>query len=142
DGGARIADSYGPELAVALIPIARDERGLRIEGLIAPPASARATAKWQYVMLNGRFINDRAINFAIREAYRGLVEPSRYPVAFLFLTTDPAAYDVNVHPTKIEVRWREAGLVQSQVMAVLRETLLSPDLTPSFRVPVLHPPHP
>jgi len=135
DRRERIADFYGPELAADLFVVRRQERGLTIEGLIAPPAAARATSKWQYVMLNGRFINDRAINYAIREAYRGLVEPSRSPVVFLFLTIDPSAYDVNVHPTKIEVRWREAGLVQSQVLAILRETLLSRDLTPRMSVP-------
>ncbi len=133
DRRARIADFYGPELAADLFAVTTRERELLVEGFIAPPASARATSKWQYVLLNGRFINDRAINFAIREAYRGLVEPSRYPVVFMFLTIDPAAYDVNVHPTKIEVRWRDAGLVQSQVLAVIREALLSRDLTPSLR---------
>ncbi len=133
DRRARIADFYGPELAADLFAVTTRERELLVEGFIAPPASARATSKWQYVLLNGRFINDRSINFAIREAYRGLVEPSRYPVVFLFLTIDPAAYDVNVHPTKIEVRWRDAGLVQSQVLAVIREALLSRDLTPTLR---------
>jgi len=133
DRRARIADFYGPELATDLFAVTTRERELLVEGFIAPPASARATSKWQYVLLNGRFINDRSINFAIREAYRGLVEPSRYPVVFLFLTIDPAAYDVNVHPTKIEVRWRDAGLVQSQVLAVIREALLSRDLTPTLR---------
>lgn len=132
----RIADFYGTELGECLIELARNERNLRIEGLIAPPSHSRATGKWQYLYLNGRFINDRRIGYAVREAFRGLVEHDRYPVTFLFLTTDPAEFDVNVHPTKIEVRWRDAGLVQSQVLSVLRETLLSQDLTPRFRTPV------
>ncbi|HKQ50299.1 MAG TPA: DNA mismatch repair endonuclease MutL [Phycisphaerae bacterium] len=132
DRRARIADFYGAELAECLIPIDREERGLRIEALIAPPAQSRASTKWQYLFLNGRFISDRRIGFAIREAFRGLVEHDRYPVIFIFLTTDPQAYDVNVHPTKIEVRWRDAALVQSQVLAILRETLLSRDLTPGL----------
>ncbi len=132
DRRTRIADFYGAELAECLIPIDRTERGLRIEALIAPPAQSRASTKWQYLFLNGRFISDRRIGFAVREAFRGLVEHDRYPVVFIFLTTDPQAYDVNVHPTKIEVRWRDAALVQSQVLAVLRETLLSRDLTPGL----------
>ena len=132
DRRTRIADFYGAELAECLIPLDRDERGLRIEALIAPPAQSRASTKWQYLFLNGRFISDRRIGFAIREAFRGLVEHDRYPVVFVFLTTDPQAYDVNVHPTKIEVRWRDAALVQSQVLGVLRETLLSRDLTPGL----------
>lgn len=126
----RIGDFYGGELATCLLPIDRQERGVRIEALIAPPAQSRASSKWQYLFLNGRYITDRRITFAVREAFRGLVENGRYPVVFIFLTTPPDAYDVNVHPTKIEVRWRDAGLIQSQVLAVLRETLLSHDLTP------------
>lgn len=126
----RIGDFYGGELATCLLPIDRQERGVRIEALFAPPAQSRASSKWQYLFLNGRYITDRRIGFAIREAFRGLVEHDRYPVVFIFLTTPPDAYDVNVHPTKIEVRWRDAGLIQSQVLAVLRETLLSHDLTP------------
>lgn len=132
DRRTRIADFYGAELAECLIAIDRNERGLRIEALIAPPAQSRASTKWQYLFLNGRFISDRRIGFAIREAFRGLVEHDRYPVVFIFLTIDPLAYDVNVHPTKIEVRWRDAALVQSQVLGILRETLLSRDLTPGL----------
>jgi len=134
DRKTRIADFYGVELSQCLLPIARRERGLTIDALIAPPAESRASSKWQYLFLNGRFITDRRIGYAIREAYRGLVEPGRYPVVFIFLTADPGDYDVNVHPTKIEVRWKDAGLVQSQVLAVLRETLLSHDLTPGFNL--------
>ncbi|MFQ5429497.1 MAG: DNA mismatch repair endonuclease MutL [Phycisphaerae bacterium] len=128
----RIADFYGPELADCLLDVRRDERGLAIEALIAPPAQSRASTKWQYLFLNGRYITDRRIGYAVREAFRGLVEHDRYPVVFLFLTADPNEFDVNVHPTKSEVRWRDAGLVQSQVLAALRETLLGHDLTPAL----------
>ncbi len=130
DRRTRIGDFYGFELAQCLIAVDRPERDLRVEALFAPPAQSRASTKWQYVFLNGRFITDRRIAYAIREAFRGLLEPDRFPVVFLFLTAPPDAYDVNVHPTKIEVRWRDAGLVQSQVLAVLREALLRHDLTP------------
>ena len=129
----RIGDFYGSDLAECLIPIDRRERGVRIEALIAPPDQSRASSKWQYLFLNGRYITDRRIGYAFREAFRGLVEHDRFPVVFIFLTTDPDQFDVNVHPTKTEVRWRDAGLVQSQVLAAIRETLLSHDLTPRLR---------
>jgi DNA mismatch repair protein MutL len=129
----RIGDFYGTDLAGCLLAVDRQELGLRVEALLAPPDQARASSKWQYLFLNGRFISDRRIGYAIREAFRGLVEPDRYPVVFIFLTAAPDQFDVNVHPTKIEVRWRDAGLVQSQVLAVLRETLLGHDLTPRLR---------
>ncbi|MEK7711277.1 MAG: DNA mismatch repair endonuclease MutL [Planctomycetota bacterium] len=129
----RIAKFYGPELAEALLPITRDERGLHIEAYVAPPAQARATPQWQYVFVNGRYIRDRFVQHAIREAYRGLMEPSRHGVVFLFLTLDPARLDVNVHPTKIEVRWADSNLIHSQVLSALRETLQRADLTPRLR---------
>ena len=139
DRRTRIADFYGPELADCLLAVDRRERGLRIEALIAPPAHSKASTKWQYVFLNGRYIADRRIGFAVREAFRGLIENGRFPAVFIFLTTAPDAFDVNVHPTKIEVRWRDAGLVQSQVLAAVRETLLGHDLTPALRTPVADP---
>ncbi|MFH1416834.1 MAG: DNA mismatch repair endonuclease MutL [Planctomycetota bacterium] len=129
----RIADFYGAELAEGLLHADREERGTRIEALFAPPDRSRASSKWQYLFLNGRYISDRRIAYAVREAFRGLVEHDRFPVVFIFLTVDPSQFDVNVHPTKIEVRWRDAGLIQSQVLAILRETLLSHDLTPVLR---------
>jgi len=135
DRRTRIADFYGAELARCLLTTARQERELGIEALFAPPDQSRASAKWQYLFLNGRYIVDRRVGYAVREAFRGLVEHDRYPVVFVFLTAEPDQFDVNVHPTKIEVRWRDAGLVQSQVLAVLRETLLSYDLTPALRAP-------
>lgn len=134
DRRTRIADFYGAELADCLLPVRSQERELLIEGLIAPPAQSRASTKWQYLFLNGRYITDRRIAFAVREAFRGLVEHDRFPVVFLFLLADPRDFDVNVHPTKIEVRWKDAGLVQSQVLAVLREALLSHDLTPAMNM--------
>lgn len=137
DRRERIADFYGPELARCLLNIERQEQDLHIHAMIAPPDQGRASSKWQYFFLNGRYIVDRRIAFAVREAFRGLIEHDRWPVVFIFLSTDPAQFDVNVHPTKIEVRWRDAGLVQSQVLAVLRETLLSHDLTPVFRPPAV-----
>ncbi len=129
----RIGALYGADLANELIPIERDERGLRIEGYAAPPARSRSTASWQYVFLNGRYIRDRSVQHAIREAYRGLMEHQRFPVAFLFLTMDPELVDVNVHPCKLEVRWQNSQLVHSQVLSALRDKFLTTNLSPSLR---------
>ena len=129
----RIGALFGPELVQDLIVVVRSERGLDIQAYAAPPARSRANAGGQYVFVNGRFIRDRVINYAIREAYRGLLESNRYPIIFLFLTLDPAAVDVNAHPTKIEVRWQDGNLIRSQVLSALRETFLRTDLTPALR---------
>lgn len=130
----RIARLFGAELADALLPVERDERGLKIHAYLAPPAHSRAAAQWQYIYVNGRYVRDRFIQHAIREAYRGLMEPNRHSVVFVFLEIDPALVDVNVHPTKIEVRWADSSLVHSQVLSALRETLQRADLTPAFRM--------
>ena len=129
----RIGKLYGVELASALLNIERDERGLTIEAYAAPPAHTRANAQWQYIFVNGRYIRDRYVQHAIKEAYRGLVEAHRHAVIFLFLSTDPRLVDVNVHPTKIEVRWADSNLVHSQVLAALRETFQRCDLTPALK---------
>jgi DNA mismatch repair protein MutL len=130
----RIAKLYGPELTEALLPVERDERGLRIHAYLAPPVHSRAAAQWQYVYVNGRFVRDRFVQHAIREAYRGLMEPNRHGVVFLFLHIDPSRVDVNVHPSKIEVRWADSNLIHSQVLSALRETLQRADLTPALKV--------
>ena len=136
----RIGKFYGPELAAALMSIAREERGVRLEAYAAPPVQSRATAQWQYVYVNGRYIRDRFIQHAIKEAYRGLMEPNRHGVVFLFITLDPSDVDVNVHPTKIEVRWADSNLIHSQVLSALRETFQRCDLSPRLRTERTPPP--
>ena len=126
----------GPELESQLLEVHADEfddaRGLTLWGLVGLPAIARATNKAQHVFLNGRPIRDKAIQHAIKEAYRGLMEHSRHPTAMLMLEMDPSAVDVNVHPAKAEVRFRDSSLVHSVVLRAIRESLRAADLTPSF----------
>jgi DNA mismatch repair protein MutL len=81
--------------------------------------------------LNGRPIRDKFIQHALRESYRGLTEPGRYPAAILLLDVPPQDVDVNVHPTKSEVRFRDSGRVHGLVLASVRERLLGSDLTPA-----------
>ena len=131
----RIGAFFGPELATSLIDVASEEPAGHLWGLIGPPHLARATTGMQYLFINGRFVRDRGLLHALREAYRGLLEGYRQPVAFLFLTVPPDRVDVNVHPTKIEVRLRDAHLLYGQVLATVREQLLGPGLTPSLVPP-------
>ncbi len=130
---SRIADLYGPDLAGHLLEFKREERGLKISGFAGLPADSRSSSKWQYVFLNRRYIRDRFITHAVREAYRGLIEHTRQPVFFLAIEIDPSEVDVNVHPTKIEVRWRDSNLLYSQVLSALRDRLLNENLTPDYR---------
>ena len=126
----------GPELESQLLEVHADEfddaRGLTLWGLVGLPAIARATNKAQHVFLNGRPIRDKTIQHAIKEAYRGLMEHARHPTAMLMLEMDPSAVDVNVHPTKAEVRFRDSSLVHSVVLRAIRDALRAADLTPAF----------
>ncbi|MBT3277783.1 MAG: DNA mismatch repair endonuclease MutL [Phycisphaerales bacterium] len=132
----RISDAFTRDLAEGLIPLVkRSTDTVCVQGLIATPSAARGSGKWQYIFLNGRYIRDRMLSHALREAYRGLVAPTKYPVCFLFVEVDPAEVDVNVHPTKIEVRFRESNHVYGELLATLRETLNRSNLAPEVHTP-------
>ena len=87
----------------------------------------------QYVLLNGRAIRDRALQHALSEAYRGLLLTGRYPVAFLRFEMPPEAVDVNVHPTKLEVRFQDSGRLYSQLLGTIRTKFLTVDLNTKLR---------
>ena len=131
----RIQVLFGQSLAEDLLETSRGERGMQIRALLAKPVAARASGKYQYLFLNRRFIRDRFVLHAVKEAYRGLMEPNKYPVVFLFMQMPPENYDVNVHPTKTEVRFDNANLIHSQVLAVIREKLLGTNLDVGGKAP-------
>ncbi len=131
---SRSAELLGAELAQSLIEMNSRENAAKIAGLIAPPHQSRTSTRWQYFFVNGRYVRDRLLAHALREAYRGLIEPARAPAAVIFLELDPSEIDVNVHPTKIEVRFRNGQFVHSQLLAALRETLNKADITPSVDI--------
>jgi DNA mismatch repair protein MutL len=125
----------GEELAPELLELRSDTHGLAMWGMIGKPAVARGTARHQRLFLNGRMIVDRSLNHAIKEAYRGLLDPTRYPMVVLFISIDPAQVDVNVHPTKAEVRFRNQANVHGAVLSAVRQTLRQADLTPALELP-------
>ena len=118
-----------------LIEAESNEKGLHIFALMGKPDISRTSGKFQYIFLNGRFIRDKFISHAIKEAYRGLLEPNRFPVVFLFIQMPHEDYDVNVHPTKNEVRFYNSNFVHSQILGVLREKLLGTNLEISAKIP-------
>jgi DNA mismatch repair protein MutL len=113
------------------LPLDAADAEIRIWGLIGLPELARPTGKYQYLYLNGRTIKDKFIQHALREAYRGLTEPGRHPAAILSLEIPVSDVDVNVHPTKAEVRFKDSGRIHGLVLAAVREKLLGSDLTPN-----------
>jgi len=137
----RISTLFSSEIAENLIETESDEKktGVHIYALLGRPEISRTNNKLQYIFLNGRFIRDKFISHAIREAYRGCIEDNRYPVIFLFIQMPYEEYDVNVHPTKIEVRFFNSNLIHSQILAVIREKLLAADVGVSAKIPAGEP---
>lgn len=132
----RVVSILGKELEEQLIEVSVDQfddsRGILIWGLVGLPAIARATSKAQHVFLNGRTIRDRTIQHAIREAYRGLIEPGKHPTAVLMIEMSPTAVDVNVHPAKLEVRFRDQSMVHRAVYHGVKDALGRADVTPTL----------
>lgn len=123
DTADRIAAFFGEEMRKQLIPVLLREEKFSLCGYIAPPFFDKANARMQFLFLNGRYIKDSAIFRAISEAYHGKLMPRRYPVVFLFMQIDPSEVDVNVHPTKIEVRFRNSSVIYHYVLSSLKEGL-------------------
>lgn len=107
-----------------------DARGMSLWGLIGRPSLARPTTAGQHLFVNGRPIRDKTITHALREGFRGLIEPSRHPAALLMIVMDPGAVDVNVHPAKAEVRFRDSGMIHAAVYRAVRDALREADVTP------------
>lgn len=129
----RCVELLGRDIADALLEFDSQERGVELWGLAGRPVIARSTTRQQYVFVNGRPVRDKRIAHAIKEAYRGLIDPTRQPVVVLFVNVEPTMVDVNVHPAKAEVRFVEANTVHGQVLAAIRQRLLSEDLTPQIQ---------
>ena len=119
---------YGSELCQQLISVEAEHEGARLWGFTAHPSQSKATRKGQYLFLNGRWIQDRSLQHALNEAYRGLIMVGRHPISFLFLEVDPDQVDVNVHPTKAEVRFQNSQVLYRLLLSTLRNKFLSMEL--------------
>ena len=124
----RIAVFFGQELSDALIAIDNSEGDVHLQGYVAHPHHNRGHQRMQYLLLNGRFIRDRSLQHALGQAYRGLLLKGRYPICFLRLDLPAEQIDVNVHPTKLEVRFQDGGGLYRQLLATLRTQFLSTEM--------------
>ncbi len=136
----RIRRFFGSEVADQLIAVSSEAElptggKIRVWGYVGSPSLSRSTRKDQFLFLNGRWIQDRSLQHALAEAYRGLLMIGRHPVSFLFLELPPALVDVNVHPTKSEVRFQDSQLLYRQLLKTLRDKFLTLEFRSSIEVP-------
>src|SRR5262245_32482286 len=130
----RITLFFGSDLAKNLIWVESEFEKVRLWGYVGHPSLNKATRKGQYLFLNGRWIQDRSLQHALGEAYRGLLMVGRNPVSFLFLEMPADLVDVNVHPTKAEVRFRESQKLYRQLLSMIRTTFLGMNLNSELQV--------
>lgn len=117
----RVRDLAGADLAAQMIELARcDRAGITVSGLICKPGVSRATRAGQIVFVNGRPVENPILNQALREGYHTALMKGQFPVTYLFVEMDPAAVDVNVHPAKREVRFRDGIAVREAVVEAVR----------------------
>ena len=120
---ARAARVIGPDFAEAAREVRAEAPRLRVAGLVAAPGFTRPSRDDQYLFVNGRFVRDKVVAHAIREAYADVLHHDRHPAFVLFLELEPALVDVNVHPAKSEVRFREANAVHQFVFHAVSRAL-------------------
>ncbi|MZQ89721.1 DNA mismatch repair endonuclease MutL [Frigidibacter albus] len=120
---ARLSRILGREFADNALPIDAEREGLRLSGYAALPTYSRGAAVEQFLFVNGRPVRDKLLIGALRAAYMDFLSRDRHPAAALFLTCDPQAVDVNVHPAKAEVRFREPGIARGLIVSALRHAL-------------------
>ncbi len=118
---------YGSDAGTRLLPVSRGEGALKLAGYVSAPGDYRRHRKYQIFFVNGRLIRSKLLERSLDEAYRDKMFEGEYPSAFLFLSTDPASVDVNIHPHKTEIRFYDEESVSYFMIRSLREALLDPE---------------
>lgn len=126
EAGKRFNEVLGAEFAAETIAVDEEAAGLRLWGVAAKPTFNRNSRDTQYVYVNGRFVRDKLIAHAIRQAYQDVLHHDRHPAFVLFLELDPSLVDVNVHPSKTEVRFRDGQAIHRFIYHSLNKNLATP----------------
>ncbi len=131
----RLIAFFGKELAGQLIPVESEHNGLRMWGFVGHPDVSKSARKHQYFFLNGRWIQDRSLQHALTESYRGLLMVGRQPISYLMLELPPDEVDVNVHPQKSEVRFVDSQRLYRQLLGMIRQKFLTMNLEAKYQFP-------
>ncbi|MBN1451561.1 MAG: DNA mismatch repair endonuclease MutL [Anaerolineales bacterium] len=132
DQRAILATLYGVDTAKQMLEVTAEDEGMKLSGFISPTSVTRSNRREMTFFINGRWVQDIPLNAALTQAYHTMLMVGRYPLAMLFLDVDPEAVDVNVHPAKAEVRFREQDKVFSFVQRAVRRALLAYAPVPSL----------
>ena len=130
----RLQMFYGKSLTDHLVWVESEVGEVRMSGYVAHPSQSKSSRKWQHLFLNGRWFQDRSIQHALTEAYRGLLMVGRQPISFMFIDMPPSAFDVNVHPTKVEVRFVDGQHLYRQMLSTIRTKFLTMDLDSEMKL--------
>src|SRR4029078_360901 len=126
---------FGEEVGKKLVPVEGSQGPVRLTGLVAEPSVNRGNARVQYFFVNGRCVRDRTLGHALQEGMHGLLMVGRYALGFLYLEMPPELVDVNVHPTKAEVRFRDGQGLHHLVRTAVRAALHGRPLQSRFSLP-------
>ncbi len=135
DERSALAEVVGHELARQLLPVYYHEPPYTVRGFISPSTLSKPKRSHQWFFVNNRFVRNKTFAAAVSQAYHGFIPEGRQPVAILFLDLPPELVDVNVHPAKIEVRFRKESEVQAVLVRALREALIAGQVVPVASLP-------
>jgi DNA mismatch repair protein MutL len=125
----RLKEIFGDAFADSLLAVKSDKQFIKLNGFISKPGFTKKSKQDQFFYLNNRFFLNKNLNFAVYSGYDDLIEKGDYPSFFLFIDTDPKKVDVNVHPSKLEVKFEDESSVFGFIRKTIKETLISNDLT-------------
>jgi DNA mismatch repair protein MutL len=131
---SRMADLLGDQLPGHLISVEKNFPGMKLRGYISAPGRGRKSRTNQFLFLNQRYISNRSIQHGILSAYGPRLREGEYPVYIIFLTMDAERFDVNVHPTKLEVRFADERFIHDAVYRAVKESLSTPEVVPDLGV--------
>ncbi|MDY4970278.1 MAG: DNA mismatch repair endonuclease MutL [Lachnospiraceae bacterium] len=125
---------YGREITREVVPISYESSFFRIDGYIGKPLISRSTRACEIYFINGRYIRSNLVNKAIEEGYRNFLMQHKFPFTVFNITIDPEFTDVNVHPSKMELRFRNQEFLYEEIVTAVRRTLTQGELSPDFTV--------